>query len=1029
MIYKQNYLNSLPDSLFKNPTSEYRGTPFWAWNCALDKNELLRQIEVFKEMGLGGFHMHVRTGLETEYLSEEFMRLIRACVDKAKEEKMLAWLYDEDRWPSGAAGGIVTKDERFRARHLLFTTRPYDGTVGFTDDSSSRGTRSENGRLLACYDVSLDENGYLASYKTIGADEAAKGTKWYAYLEISGSNPWYNNQSYVNTLDKKAIERFIEVTHEKYKEYVGDEFGETVPAIFTDEPQFTRKSRLNNSTDTHDVIMPWTDDFPDTYFETYNQDIMEKLPEIFWDLPGGAVSTARYRYHDHIAERFSSAFADTCGAWCRKNGIALTGHMMEEPTLDSQAAALGEAMRSYRGFDLPGIDMLCSNKEYTTAKQAQSAAHQFGREGVLSELYGVTDWNFDFRGHKLNGDWQAALGVTVRVQHLSWVSMAGEAKRDYPASISYQSPWYKKYSCIEDHFARVNTAMTRGTPVVRVGVIHPVESYWLHWGPNDKSGLMRRELDEKFQNLTKWLLFGSVDFDFISESLLPEQCGEGGAPLRVGEMKYDVVIVPDCETLRSSTLDRLEKFQAEGGKLIFMGSAPKLQNAEPSERGSELCGRSTLIPFTRADILSELEPYRTLSIRLADGYLPDGLVHQIRDDGDSLWLFVANSFDPYNKFVTRSKDIKITLEGEFSPALYDTMSGEIKPICFEYINGKTVISARLYEYDSLLLRLYKGRGECAYTAPEERERKPIPIPAEVGYTLDEPNVLLLDTARFALDGGDFSEYEEELLRADNICREQLSWPKRGSAVVQPWVIDEPKTEHTISLKFKIDSTLDISGAMLALEDAEKADIHLNGEKVKSEITGWYVDKSIKTVALPDIRKGENILDITLPFGRRTNVEWCYLLGNFGVEVRGKVKKLIPLAEKLAFGNIINQGLPFYGGNITYHLDINSDGGDLLINIPHYEGTLTEVFLDGESRGEVIFPPYCLRISEVAAGTHRLDIKLYTHRRNAFGTVHLADCNYHWIGPNSWRTQGCEWCYEYVLVPIGIQSSPLVYNEK
>ena len=159
MIYKQNYLNSLPDSLFKNPTSEYRGTPFWAWNCALDKNELLRQIEVFKEMGLGGFHMHVRTGLETEYLSEEFMRLIRACVDKAKEEKMLAWLYDEDRWPSGAAGGIVTKDERFRARHLLFTTRPYDGTVGFTDDSSSRGTRSENGRLLACYDVSLDENG------------------------------------------------------------------------------------------------------------------------------------------------------------------------------------------------------------------------------------------------------------------------------------------------------------------------------------------------------------------------------------------------------------------------------------------------------------------------------------------------------------------------------------------------------------------------------------------------------------------------------------------------------------------------------------------------------------------------------------------------------------------------------------------------------------------------------------------------------------------------------------------------------
>ena len=154
----------------------------------------------------------------------------------------------------------------------------------------------------------------------------------------------------------------------------------------------------------------------------------------------------------------------------------LTGHMMEEPTLKSQTAALGEAMRSYRSFQLPGIDMLCGSREFTTAKQAQSAVHQYGRPGMTSELYGVTGWDFDFRGHKLHGDWQAALGVTVRVQHLAWVSMKGEAKRDYPASINDQSPWWQDYAYIEDHFARLNTALTRGKPVVRVGVIHPVES-------------------------------------------------------------------------------------------------------------------------------------------------------------------------------------------------------------------------------------------------------------------------------------------------------------------------------------------------------------------------------------------------------------------------------------------------------------------------------------------------------------------------------------------------------------------------
>jgi len=58
--------------LFRNPTSEYRGCPFWAWNTKLDKDQLLRQIDNFKAMGMGGFHMHVRTGLDTEYMGSEY---------------------------------------------------------------------------------------------------------------------------------------------------------------------------------------------------------------------------------------------------------------------------------------------------------------------------------------------------------------------------------------------------------------------------------------------------------------------------------------------------------------------------------------------------------------------------------------------------------------------------------------------------------------------------------------------------------------------------------------------------------------------------------------------------------------------------------------------------------------------------------------------------------------------------------------------------------------------------------------------
>ena len=114
MLYPKNNTPKLSEELFKNPTSEYRCTPFWAWNCDLKADELTKEIEFMKEMGMGGFHMHTRVGMSTTYLSDEYMALANTCNEKAKKEDMLCWLYDEDKWPSGFAGGYVTKNEEYR---------------------------------------------------------------------------------------------------------------------------------------------------------------------------------------------------------------------------------------------------------------------------------------------------------------------------------------------------------------------------------------------------------------------------------------------------------------------------------------------------------------------------------------------------------------------------------------------------------------------------------------------------------------------------------------------------------------------------------------------------------------------------------------------------------------------------------------------------------------------------------------------------------------------------------------------------
>jgi len=1052
MLYKKNQAGKLNAGLFKNPTSEYRCTPFWAWNCELEQKELEWQLEVFKKMGFGGAHMHVRTGMATPYLSDEHMELIKACVDKAKKEDMLAWLYDEDRWPSGPAGGIVTKDRQYRARYLLFTPHPYGSEKAELKATRNSGTvqpgRTENGRLLACYDVELDAEGYLVSWKVIGESDTAKHDKWYAYLEEMGEISWWNGQTYINSLDKKAIDRFIEVTYETYNKTISEEFDKTVPAIFTDEPQFPGKTTLKYATEKKDVTIAWTNDLPDTFAATYEgEDLLAGVPELIWERADRLPSVIRYHYHDHVCERFVQAFADNCGAWCKAHGIELTGHVMEEPTLKSQTQSLGEAMRNYRGFGIPGMDMLCANFEYTTAKQVQSAVHQYGREGMLSELYGVTGWDFDFRGHKLHGDWQEALGVTVRVPHLSWVSMEGEAKRDYPASIHYQSPWWEKYSLVEDHFARVNTAMTRGKTEVKLGVIHPIESYWLHFGPSEQTAIVRDNLDENFQNITKWLLFGGVDFDFISESLLPELCKEAGAPLIIGEMAYDMILVPGCETLRSTTLERLEEFAKAGGKLVFIGDVPTLEDARQSVRAHLLAEQAKVVQFNKGSVLDAVEEVRLVELRNETGAMTTNLLHQLRKDGEGRWLFVAHGTEPRNKHISDKQDVTIRVKGAWKATIYNTMTGETE-VAKQCVKGNvTEVYQTMYDYDSLLLWLEPIEVDVtdgavgtivdaiadkvdsvvetntgAQCENELGTKTTIALPDYVDYTLSEPNVLLLDMAEYALDGGEWHA-KEELLRLDVECRKMLGWSTDIAHVAQPWSLGEETEFHQVSLRFRIHSEIEYEGAQLALEKAEDVKLRWNGQEVDNKVVGWYVDKAIKTVALPKIEKGENILEAEVPIGKRTMVEWMYLLGDLGVEVFGKNARIVAKRDKLAFGDVTVQGLPFYTGNITYHIPIETEGGDISIRSGFYVGAMQEASIDGKEPVPMIYPPYTAELGKVEAGKHMINLTFYGTRQNGFGTLHLADEKRTLLNPSSWRTEGDHWCYEYVLRRMGVLASP------
>ena len=105
-----------------------------------------------------------------------------------------------------------------------------------------------------------------------------------------------------------------------------------------------------------------------------------------------------------------------------------------------------------------------------------------------------------------------------------------------------------------------------------------------------------------------------------------------GRTIRVGVMKYDAVIVPGCETLRKSTVERLEEFRAAGGCLIFMGKKPVLMDGMESARPGRLYESAYTIPFERHALLDGLKDFKEVEIREENGMLTGDMLYQMREE-------------------------------------------------------------------------------------------------------------------------------------------------------------------------------------------------------------------------------------------------------------------------------------------------------------------------------------------------------------------------------------------------------------
>ena len=597
----------------------------------------------------------------------------------------------------------------------------------------------------------------------------------------------------------------------------------------------------------------------------------------------------------------------------------------------------------------------------------------------------------------------------------------------------YQSPWYKEYSLIEDYFSRVNVALTRGKPLTRLAVIHPIESYWLCFGPVDGGNGEPDFREQCFRDLTHWLSHGLIDFDFISESLFPEQTPleNISKTLPVGACEYDAVFLPNLRTIRSTTLARLHRFAEAGGKVFVGGESPSLVDAVKPSKATSIDG-SISVPSTKYTILNALNFLRDIRIETENGAAAQTLLYQMRVDGPDRFVFICNT--------ERKTAVSTTvfLKGYWDVEVMDAFTGHEWTLEATLVDSWTKFPYHFDGTSSVLLHLRppshsaSGRPQLAVSKTFGKTLGEVELES---VELSEPNVLLLDYAKFKIGNAEEWEPVEEILRIENIVRGRFTLPLKLDNFAQAWTIpqDQRKPMSSVRLQFRIQSDIIISGSSLAIEQAEDVKITCNGAPVPFEPSGWWVDENIKTISLPALPAGTSLLEIVYPFGLMSNLERLYLLGNFSVSLRGREACLGSLdVTYLRFGDYTRQGLPFYAGNVTYHCRFDVPESkeqprpEVAISVPQFVAPLLSLSVDGQSAGNIITEPRMLVLPPLDPGTHSLSITSFGNRENSFGTIHLPDEVTTWFGPNEFRTDRPGWWMnEYNVKRMGVLTVPQV----
>lgn len=942
------------NEILLNPPKTYRSLPFWSWNSKLETDETIYQVKEMDENGIGGYFMHARGGLKTEYMGEEWIDNIRAAVLEGDKRGMAPWGYDENGWPSGFGSGAVNGlGVKYQQKyiHMEIVGSPIDDEF------------------------------------TVGNVPTDDGKVRHYYFSV--------NRFYVDTLNAEVTDEFIKSTHAKYKEALGEDF-KKMAGFFTDEPQLSRKPKG----------IPWSLILPDEYKKAYNEELLPVLHHLF-ETSDEAYKT-RFRFWKLVTRMFSENFMKRIYDWCNDNGTRLTGHMVLEENFVCQLDANGSCMPNYMHMHIPGVDKLCrSVSRDLQAPQVTSVCAQTGKKQILTETFALCGWDVTFEELKWILEWQMVKGVNLLCQHLEGYSLGGLRKRDYPAGHYFQNPWWKDYKVFLDFAARVGMLLSEGEILCDVLILNTISSAWAVRCDNYNWQGVAMDYNNHLVNIITELDKNQI-LNHLGDEIVMETLGAyvEGNKLVVGKMKYSTVIVPASMIISSYTYKLLKEFKAAGGNLVFEGEIPSYVDGVICDDVKKLADNHI---ENTSDIIKHIpDESKYIYFKHNDGSVCDVQYAQRGFDDFTMYYFV----NTYSQKETATFEAK----GK-SLAMFDYITGEVVKYPFTVKDDKVSCEVTLEAKGSIVFFVYSDNRYMPYEnkailAPVSINDK---LRGTWKIVKAEQNAIALDYCDVYFDGEkvaeklpvlDIEEMANDLERSVNIkldFKVNSQFDITGDTYL---VLEEAEFfDITINGKpvekkycgyFRDKSfiKLDISGKLT------------KGENIITLVTDFVQPKHIYET-IKDCYEFESMKN-KLWYDRE--IEVPYILGDFSVVSDKEYVNtsnrsittygeftLIPPIKEVTDGNIVTQGYPFYTGKMTFEKTFNVNKDEIAaaeVEFSYPGAVLTKGNINGIDLGTNMWAPYKFSLGGLLKeGENTIQIELTSCFRNLLGPLHLGGESY------------------------------------